>query len=762
MHKYRIGLILGTKDTDYPRQIRMGVQNTLEDEGLTLVNLADLIPYHTHTRTAQYMRAVFGLAKRIDLDAVIVPLGTLFGYLESDVELTNQLIHSLDPAKTIVLERDVEGYRCVTKDGRPGMQQCMRHLIDDCGLTRIAFVSGPETSAGARQREGVYFEEMAAHGLAVEDGYFKRGQFSGVCDEVIHEILDEHPDIEAIACATDLIAFTCYRILRERGYAVGEDIAVTGFDDHPSAAHIDPPLSTVRVTGYELGCTGAREAVRLCRGLAQQESILNSVFIPRGSCGEDRIDDVTLCSQILAERPFPYRKIAEILADETLVMAGASFARSYTDTLEKFVRRVTGVYERHLQSPEPTDRLFSSRDFYTLFPVADFENLSLEGFHGRVVCFLEALSKTADRDESIWIGSQISELHLHAMRTQSSMLDNLALRRDKREYFSFRVAEDALLQEHDDTGTHRLILEELRSLGIEQADIFLLEDTIPVSARNSIPLSDSITHIASLHEGTVTTPNAQVSLLTILSDIEPLYGDPPVITFAPLMAGLELVGIIVLHAPHISDNGQLMAILDVSVALKLLEMFAIEREMNEILNRNNLLLERESTHDEMTGILNRRGLMEAMIQTLNTHPDEQAVIYYFDLDGLKYINDHLGHEMGDDAIKTAAHLISQSLPPECLVGRMGGDEFVAFALVSDKEEAHGLMDGVERAFGNPKYRNGATYTLSISCGMHLVSREGDARDRISDSLTIADTHMYAMKAEHHESRCFRATRPSAS
>jgi hypothetical protein len=46
--------------------------------------------------------------------------------------------------------------------------------------------------------------------------------------------------------------------------------------------------------------------------------------------------------------------------------------------------------------------------------------------------------------------------------------------------------------------------------------------------------------------------------------------------------------------------------------------------------------------------------------------------------------------------------------------------------------------------------------------MHLVSREGDARDRISDSLTIADTHMYAMKAEHHESRCFRATRPSAS
>ena len=83
MHKYRIGLILGTKDTDYPRQIRMGVENTLADEGLTLVNLADLIPYHTHTRTAQYMRAVFGLAKRIDLDAVIVPLGTLFGYLEN-------------------------------------------------------------------------------------------------------------------------------------------------------------------------------------------------------------------------------------------------------------------------------------------------------------------------------------------------------------------------------------------------------------------------------------------------------------------------------------------------------------------------------------------------------------------------------------------------------------------------------------------------------------------------------------------------------
>ena len=47
---YRIGLILGTKATDYPRMIRLGVQNTLEGSGHTLVCLADLVPYHTRQR----------------------------------------------------------------------------------------------------------------------------------------------------------------------------------------------------------------------------------------------------------------------------------------------------------------------------------------------------------------------------------------------------------------------------------------------------------------------------------------------------------------------------------------------------------------------------------------------------------------------------------------------------------------------------------------------------------------------------------------
>ena len=74
---------------------------------------------------------MFELPERLDLDAVIVPIGTVSGYLNNDIVYTNKLLHLLDPAKTLVLEREFSGYRCLTKDSISGMSDCVRYLIEE-------------------------------------------------------------------------------------------------------------------------------------------------------------------------------------------------------------------------------------------------------------------------------------------------------------------------------------------------------------------------------------------------------------------------------------------------------------------------------------------------------------------------------------------------------------------------------------------------------------------------------------------------------
>lgn len=82
---------------------------------------------------------------------------------------------------------------------------------------------------------------------------------------------------------------------------------------------------------------------------------------------------------------------------------------------------------------------------------------------------------------------------------------------------------------------------------------------------------------------------------------------------------------------------------------------------------------READHDELTGLLNRRGLRRRLAGL----PRAQVAVVMLDLDGLKRINDAHGHMAGDAAIIRAAQALTACVRPHDLLARWGGDEFVA-------------------------------------------------------------------------------------
>ena len=748
MGRYRIGLFGVHSTIDYPYLLRMGVQNVLEEAGATLVPISELVPYHTLDNAEAYLSVAAEITSRLNLDAVIYPAGCVAVYLRGNSGKALELLHrTMDPAKTLVLERDVPGYRCLSKDNAPGMHDCLRHLIEDCGFTRIGFVSGPEDSRGAQEREAVYFEELAAHGIEADPRLFARGDFGGDCADVVERLLDDNPDIQAIACACDMIAYTVYKVLAKRKLAVGKDVAVTGFDDHPRSAHLDPPLSTVHMTSYDFGRLAAEEALRLCEGKPQERRLLSSRFIPRSSCGEDVRSNIEVFRELLRQKPFPTERFVDILMDSSLSMASERVAADFRQHVEVFFGKIRATYLRHRDEHDESALLFSSQDLAELFARDYHENLSLEGFHTVSITLLEALLEESPEEDAAWVVEQISHLHLRIARLLSSNERSNELDTNWREWITFHTMDDALRMSENRPKARELMLGELVKLGVREADLYLLPEPVEFIGARAFALSDTLYPVGSVVHGEVRVPERMEPTMfqDLLAQVLPRYADGATCTVGGLMAGNELLGVALMDCGTIGMHRQLMVMLNLGSALKHLQMIANEREMNEVLSRNNLLLKEQSTHDELTGLLNRRGMLSLSDRVLKSYLGRKAVIVYLDLDGLKYINDTFGHDAGDDAIRATARILEGCLPPEGKLGRLGGDEFVAFALVDEDGDPRGPWLRVQEAIAEYNATHDLPYELSISAGATVFTIEEDSVDHLAELVVQADERLYEMK-----------------
>jgi DNA-binding LacI/PurR family transcriptional regulator len=139
---------------------------------------------------------------------------------------------------------------------REGAQLAAGHLLAR-GCRRIATVAGPLELPAAQDRLAGFRDTMARHGrpyIPVEEGRFTVD--SGAA--AMHRLLAEHPDIDGVFAANDLMAQGVCEAVRESGRRVPDDVAVVGFDDSVAALACRPPLTTVRQPVEEMAATMAR------------------------------------------------------------------------------------------------------------------------------------------------------------------------------------------------------------------------------------------------------------------------------------------------------------------------------------------------------------------------------------------------------------------------------------------------------------------------------------------------------------------------
>ncbi|HYD60171.1 MAG TPA: EAL domain-containing protein [Noviherbaspirillum sp.] len=156
-------------------------------------------------------------------------------------------------------------------------------------------------------------------------------------------------------------------------------------------------------------------------------------------------------------------------------------------------------------------------------------------------------------------------------------------------------------------------------------------------------------------------------------------------------------------------------------------------------------LERQVNVDALTELASRSVLKERIRDSIATaeHFDSSVTVGFMDLDNFKFINDSLGHNVGDELLKQVARRLVACLRGQDTVARYGGDEF-AFVLVGQKDEKAiaALMERLLKTIGRPFEIAGHKFFVSCSIGLSFFPKDGKDADTL---LKNADVAMYRAK-----------------
>ena len=171
--------------------------------------------------------------------------------------------------------------------------------------------------------------------------------------------------------------------------------------------------------------------------------------------------------------------------------------------------------------------------------------------------------------------------------------------------------------------------------------------------------------------------------------------------------------------------------------------YSIERK------RYQVQLERQANYDALTGLPNRNLLHDRLRQAVHSQRNPRNIaVVFMDLDHFKFVNDSLGHSVGDRLLKAMGERLRSVLREGDTVGRVGGDEFVLILNDQSNEEViFRAMQRISAKVAEPLSIDGKELYVTASAGISLYPQDG--RD-VETLLKNADVAMYRAK-EHGRS-----------
>ena len=265
-----VGMVVPDVANLYQAEITRGAGDVFYEKGYSLILAStDDDPAHAQSQVSAMLGVqaeglMYGVARGND--------GVLAGIIEEGIPvvLFNRAAGDL-------------GVSAVLPDDHGGTKLAVEHLIS-LGHTRIVHVGGPEDVSSTVNRLEAFEETLRAadltgsydftHRQTEEEGY----RVTGI-------LLEQRPDTTAVLAANDRLALGAIDAIRATGRSCPDEVSVVGFNDMPYSDRFSPPLTTVRISQYELG---ARTARLLLETIAEPQKppetqLVSAQLVVRGS-----------------------------------------------------------------------------------------------------------------------------------------------------------------------------------------------------------------------------------------------------------------------------------------------------------------------------------------------------------------------------------------------------------------------------------------------------------------------------------------------
>lgn len=275
-------------------------------------------------------------------------------------------------------------------------------------------------------------------------------------------------------------------------------------------------------------------------------------------------------------------------------------------------------------------------------------------------------------------------------------------------------------------------MSELYNQGAHSAYIYLAAETKEVPSLEDWTVPKYIYRAASLENGKIETYRRNESSRVFLrGGLTKNKGGKNFYAFL-LFDGQRNYGFLLVDIDRRDISFFHMLALQLGTAFHYQELVLTEARSRELLAEQNDLLNMNATVDELTKLLNRRGIIEKVIHLAHTDAGKTAIAVMADLDHLKEINDCFGHADGDFAIKSGAQILKGSLGKNAFISRLGGDEYFAL-IVPEKqmseeelaEEIRNIGARLDESCMTFNLLTGKPYFVELSHGIIPVKLKAD-------------------------------------
>lgn len=748
--KLTVGVFIHHLDNDYSKAFLKGTAAAANDLDVNLAifpgraldcQLAD----RRYTVYEYQNNVVYSFASSKSMDALIVSAGTIATCVSHDE--FKEFLDGYEGLPLLTTETKFEGYPCIRLSGS-GIKELVSHLVHEHGRKHIAFVSGPEGNTDADERLNHYKEALAENGLEFDPDLVTYGNFSEYCVDIVSDLIDRNEGkIDAICFANDMMCRGGYKAIESKGLRVGKDIAVTGYDDSEVAATLRPMLTTVRADASKLGYRAVEEAVHMAKGEKVEDICIDSTPVFRFSCGcsfqaeqkvtLDRLDEASV------------RKAVDNILSEHIQRYEVSMRKH--DCIKRLHEFAHKLMSYAAGADISVEELFSKSYFSRIMDSDIWKLVSPEAFL-RIMKSIRSASLSACEGDMMGRKLNVLKILEGSMEVASECIVNMHYTTMNDITFTHfligNITKDMTIYDSDDEKCYFSIVNDLYRAHVDSSFVYTFDEPIIHDPKSEWKLPETIL-LRAYNDGdklaAVTGEACKLPSSGIITNQYTPNDRNRIMVVSPLFMNEEQYGVIVCEMENEYFTYIYSITPQICSAIKLTNLVAkLESSLDAAQSRNNVL-NRMSMIDELTGVYNRRGFYVSANRILKAAENEgrQAAIIFGDLDNLKKVNDTFGHDDGDYAIVSCAEFLKKSLRTTDVVGRIGGDEFAAFAICDDADIIAKLPSRIKGIASKHNEVSDKPYNVTVSIGIYPIICSPELN--IQEFMDKADNALYEDK-----------------